>query len=187
LEVAFTVAEVQTKIATVEKRGEWFRIETEPTGGNQYGMKLDTKRGEVAFLAQQLIGQPVVVEYTERTSDRINQHTGRPFTNRYLESVAAAGAAPAAGVPSAAQTFTPAASSSSTASGFSDDRGAKAGRNNIAAAAVEALIQLSDGNPETVQRLLDGLARWSESGEPIFTTPPVSQPAATPPVDDFPF
>jgi hypothetical protein len=53
-----------------------------------------------------------------------------------------------------------------------DDRGPVMGRNNIAAAVAPTLIQLSDKAPETIQAILDGLARWSESGGPVFGLPP---------------
>jgi hypothetical protein len=53
-----------------------------------------------------------------------------------------------------------------------DDRGPVMGRNNIAAAVAPKLIELSDQQPETIQAILEGLARWSETGGPVFGLPP---------------
>lgn len=145
--------ELATTITAVSTRGEWYSFDTAA------GIDVDTKDVEIARSAQALLGQPVIIDYVERPSRNVNSHTGQPFINRYLNRVEAAtnGNTPTHATPEAGWPVT-----------TGEDRGAKAGRNNIAASAVEALLKMTDGKPETIQKVLDGLARWSETGEPIF-------------------
>lgn len=155
--------ELATKITAVSTRGEWFSFDTEA------GVRVDTKDVEIANSAQALLNQPVVIDYSERPSRNINSHTGQPFINRYLNRVEAASNG---NTPTYAETNTTGPSITTSGSTGTlpvpDERGARMGRNNIAASAVDALLKMTDGKPETIQKILDGLAHWSETGEPIF-------------------
>lgn len=51
-----------------------------------------TNDQQLAALAQSLLNQPVLADINEVTSQNVNPHTGRPYINRYLNSVVAAGA-----------------------------------------------------------------------------------------------
>lgn len=78
-------------------RGEWhsFRI------GNR---RVSTKQKDIADQAASLLGQMVQADIVEYESDKINEHTGLPFTNRYLNSIvpATTAAPPSSGAPSPA-------------------------------------------------------------------------------------
>lgn len=179
--------ELATRITAVETRGDWFNFKTEQ------GFSVATKHADVVGQVQQLLGQPVVIDYAEKASDKINPHTSLPFVNRYLNGIRPAnGSAPTPDAYALAGGLTPEAVA--IAQGWSppqeltpavsDDRGQRMGRNNIAAGAADAILKFTDGKPETIQRILDGLAAWSESGTPLFTAASVAAPA---PTDDIPF
>jgi hypothetical protein len=170
--------ELATVITGIDTFGEWFKFTT------AQGFEVSTKHGETAREAQLMIGQPVVIDYVEKPG-KLNPHTGQPYINRYLNAISADLSVPKEmtldevfgkslaanpgfdnGGPSASTNGH--AEKAQYAANLGDDRGAKAGRNNIAASAVETLLQMTDGKPDTIQRILDGLARWSETGEGVF-------------------
>lgn len=71
-------------------------IEEKPTGwfvvsvlvpGKQYPVKLETKRTALIDAVRSTQGGVSTFTYTEKESDRINERTQRPYTNRYLEAV----------------------------------------------------------------------------------------------------
>jgi hypothetical protein len=81
----------------ISERSGWqtFHIDK----GTQYPVKLATKKEEV-IAAARAVGQQVATwTYNEVISDKINEHTGQPFVNRYLEGVEAGGTPEFAGVP----------------------------------------------------------------------------------------
>lgn len=55
--------------------------------GRQYPVKLSTKKTEVIDAGRAAGTQVATWTYTEVESDRVNEHTGKPYVNRYLESV----------------------------------------------------------------------------------------------------
>lgn len=62
--------------------------------GRQYPVKLSTKKDEVIAAGRAAGTALATWTYTEVESDRVNEHTGKPYVNRYLESVETGGAAP---------------------------------------------------------------------------------------------
>lgn len=89
----------ESKVATgacaeISERGDWttFHVDT----GGQYPVKLATKKQEIVELgrAASKSGEAFDWSYNEVESEKINEHTGKPFINRYLEAVAPAGSAP---------------------------------------------------------------------------------------------
>jgi hypothetical protein len=84
--------------AEVSERGDWttFAIDV----GKQYPIKLATKLAPLIELGRAAAkdGGSFDWTYNESESDRINEHTGKPFVNRYLSAVEPAGsvATPAA-------------------------------------------------------------------------------------------
>lgn len=80
--------------AEISERGDWttFHIDT----GGKYPVKLASKKSEIIELgrAASRNGGEFDWTYNEVESDRINEHTGKPFINRYLEGVEPAGSAP---------------------------------------------------------------------------------------------
>ena len=80
--------------AEISERGAWttFHVDT----GGRYPVKLATKKQEIIELgrAASKDGGAFDWTYNESESDTINEHTGKPFINRYLEGVAPAGARP---------------------------------------------------------------------------------------------
>lgn len=81
----------------ISERSGWqtFHIDK----GTQYPVKLATKKDEVIAAARAAGGQLAVWTYTEVESDRINEHTNKPYVNRYLESVETGGTAPSSPPP----------------------------------------------------------------------------------------
>lgn len=78
-----------------EKASGWFEI-TVAVPGKQYPIKLATKRQELVELAR-AAGQNVMEwTYNEVESEKINEHTGKPYVNRYFEGVAPVGSSPPA-------------------------------------------------------------------------------------------
>lgn len=76
----------------------WTAVEVEgaPKG-------ISTKKADVAAAVKELVGQNVTVSFTEKPSDKINENTGQPYVNRWLNSVVPAANAPQAPAPAAAQ------------------------------------------------------------------------------------
>lgn len=55
--------------------------------GRQYPVKLSTKKDEVIAAGRAAGTALATWTYTEVESDKLNEHTGKPYVNRYLESV----------------------------------------------------------------------------------------------------
>ena len=77
---------VEARITKVEQSGDWYRIFTD----DERIPRLDTKIAEKAKEAAQLkkTEQLALIDYTERQGN-INEHTGRPYMNRYYEKAGA--------------------------------------------------------------------------------------------------
>jgi len=87
---------VGTCAGITEKPTGWTEFEiTVP--GKQYPIKLATKEQPLVELARATHGSVATWTYNEVESEKINEHTGKPYLNRYLEGVEP-GAAPAASV-----------------------------------------------------------------------------------------
>lgn len=80
--------------AEISERGDWTTFHVDV--GGQYPVKVATKKSEIIELgrAASKSGEAFDWTYNEVESDKINEHTGKPFINRYLESVARGGSAP---------------------------------------------------------------------------------------------
>jgi hypothetical protein len=85
--------------AEISERGDWttFHIDT----GGKYPVKLASKKSEIIELgrAASRNGGEFDWTYNEVESEKINEHTGKPFINRYLEGVQPAGSAPVSDSP----------------------------------------------------------------------------------------
>ncbi len=75
----------------ISERSGWqtFHIDS----GGQWPTKLATKKESVIADARGAGSELAVWTYTEVESDRINEHTGKPYVNKYLESVEVGGTA----------------------------------------------------------------------------------------------
>lgn len=69
-----------------EKPSGWTDIEVE-VPGKQYPVRLSTKDSELIVATRSLAGEVGKFSYVERESDRVNPNSGKPYMNRYLESV----------------------------------------------------------------------------------------------------
>lgn len=80
--------------AVTEKAAGW--VEFEIDVGSQYPVRLATKQSEIIELgrAAHRGGEKMDWLYTEKESDKINERSGKPFVNRYLNGVAPAGSTP---------------------------------------------------------------------------------------------
>lgn len=76
----------------ISERSGWHTFHIDK--GSQYPVKLATKKEEVIAAAREAGGHLAVWTYNEVESDKINEHTGKPFVNRYLESVEVGGTMP---------------------------------------------------------------------------------------------
>src|SRR3972149_4596723 len=89
---------VGTCAGITEKPTGWTEFEiTVP--GKQYPVKLATKEQPLVELARATHGSVATWTYNEVESEKINEHTGKPYINRYLEGVTAGGPAGAARAP----------------------------------------------------------------------------------------
>lgn len=72
----------------VSERGDWTTFHVDI--GKQYPVKLSTKKAELVELGRAAARDAgeFAWTYNEVESEKINEHTGKPFVNRYLESVA---------------------------------------------------------------------------------------------------
>jgi hypothetical protein len=59
--------------------------------GNQYPLKLSTKKPDLISQAMALMGQVVTAAYNEQQGTSLNPHTGQPYMNRYLEGITLGG------------------------------------------------------------------------------------------------
>jgi hypothetical protein len=98
----------------------WFRF-TVQEEGKQYPTRLDTKKPEIIEQCKALMGQRVKAMFTERESDNINENTGKPYINRYLNNVAAAQADDVSSAPNPTQAPQQNAGGSSPAATRGDD------------------------------------------------------------------
>ena len=73
--------------AVTEKSAGW--VEFEIDVGSQYPVRLATKQSETIELgrAAHRGGERMDWHYVEKESDKINEKSGKPFVNRYLNSV----------------------------------------------------------------------------------------------------
>jgi hypothetical protein len=86
--------EIQGTLVNVEQRNNgWFRFSIAEQG-RQYPVKVDTKKPETVQQAMSMMGQPVAAQIREQQSDNINPNNGKPYVNRYLNSIAPAGFSP---------------------------------------------------------------------------------------------
>lgn len=165
--------------------GQWYEFTA--VGGK----KVSTKRPEVAEIAKAFIGQPVVIDFTEKVSSNINPYKNEPYVDRYLNSIRPASGVNTTPVPTStlpATTFatTPAPMSvttSTTAGNATPDRGVVAGRNNIIGHALPYLLSETGGDKEAITALLNRAVAWTEHGGDFFppAMQPVTQPSPYPP------
>jgi hypothetical protein len=84
---------METVIGTVsgitEKPTGWIEVLVE-VPGKQYPVKLSTKKPELVEAVRAIGAGAATFTYNEVESDKINEHTGKPYVNRYLEGVEAA-------------------------------------------------------------------------------------------------
>lgn len=89
------MSEVLTAVGTCvgieEKPNGWIEVKVGQPG-KQYPLKLATKRSSLVDQVRELKGAVGTFSYKETESERINENTGRPYTNRYLEGVEAGAA-----------------------------------------------------------------------------------------------
>ena len=69
---------------------EWTRFLVE-VQGNQYPLRLDTRDDDVIAAAKAVGAQVATWSINVKESDKINQRSGKPYINRYLEGVALGG------------------------------------------------------------------------------------------------
>jgi hypothetical protein len=69
-----------------QKPSGWTDIEIEVPGKN-YPVRLSTKDEALILATRSLSGDAGKFTYVERESDKINPNSGKPYVNRYLESV----------------------------------------------------------------------------------------------------
>ena len=92
----------QTALGTLagitEKPTGWTTIEVSMPG-KQYPLKMDTKIPELIELARAAAGSNVMEwSYNESESEKMNEHTGKPYMNRYFNGVKPPGSSPNASV-----------------------------------------------------------------------------------------
>lgn len=69
-----------------EKPSGWIDLEI-AVPDKQYPVRLSTKEEGLITAVRALAGSAGRFSYTERESDKINEKSGKPFVNRYLEHV----------------------------------------------------------------------------------------------------
>jgi hypothetical protein len=79
-------AVVGTLSGITEKPSGWFEIEVSMPG-KQYPLKLSTKKQELVELARAAGENAMTWRYAEQESEKINEHTGKPYVNRYFNGV----------------------------------------------------------------------------------------------------
>ena len=55
--------------------------------GSQYPIRLATKLEKLIGAGREAGGEQTTWTYTEQESEKINEHTGKPYVNRYLDGV----------------------------------------------------------------------------------------------------
>lgn len=76
-----------------QRKAGWMRFAV-LEDGKQYPRSFDTKKEEIIAQALSLLGQRVTVQGRESESDKINEQSGKPYINRYLNAIALAGTVP---------------------------------------------------------------------------------------------
>jgi hypothetical protein len=74
--------------AIIEKPSGWTEFEI-AVPGKQYPVKLATKKEELIVEARAVKDTVATWAYNEVESEKVNEHTGKPYVNRYLEGVEA--------------------------------------------------------------------------------------------------
>ena len=75
------------KLAGIEEKDNgWFQLKID-VANLKYPVVVATKRESIVKDARELRGQICTWTITEKESDRINEKSGKPYINRYLESV----------------------------------------------------------------------------------------------------
>jgi len=77
---------VGTCASIIKKTSGWYEFEI-MAPGKQYPVRLATKKQELVELARAAHSDTMTWTYNETESDKVNEHTGKPFLNRYLEGV----------------------------------------------------------------------------------------------------
>lgn len=77
---------VGTCAGIVEKPTGWFEVQV-LVPGNQYPMRLDTKKEELIEAARGVGSSIATWTYNESESDKVNPHNNKPYINRYFEEV----------------------------------------------------------------------------------------------------
>jgi hypothetical protein len=100
----------------ISERSGWVSFHIDH--GTQYPTKVATKKESVIAEGRSVGGETATWQFGESESDKINEHTGTPFVNRYLNTVtlgdnaaqqAATAPAPAPSAPAPVQTQAPTA------------------------------------------------------------------------------
>lgn len=81
-----TLTVVGTNGGIEEKPTGWFVVSV-LVPGKEWPIKLETKRTALIDAVRSTQGGVSTFSYTERESDRINERSGKPYVNRYLEGV----------------------------------------------------------------------------------------------------
>jgi hypothetical protein len=77
---------VHGKWSKFEERGEWRQFEVD-VPGKQWPLRLATKRPELITQMMELRDADATFNYTEKESEKLNEKTGKPYVNRYLNAV----------------------------------------------------------------------------------------------------
>lgn len=160
----------------ISERGEWttFAIDV----GSQYPVKLTTKKDSIVDdgRAANRSGATMAWHYTEVESDRINEHTGKNYRNRYLEKVVSADGAEPSGAPKRQSSQ----SSLGTGNVGDAERDLRITRLACLKAACEYLASKSDSTQLGVISAAESFETWVMRKADA----PVAKSDSEPPVDD---
>lgn len=84
--MAVEMKRVQGLLMNVEDRSPWHRLWIQ-VPGSQYPVKIDTQDAYLVRESYDARGGNIDATYTEQDGRNINPHTGRPYRNRYLQSL----------------------------------------------------------------------------------------------------
>jgi hypothetical protein len=76
---------VHGKWSKFEERGEWRQFEVD-VPGKQWPLRLATKRPELIAAMMELRDKDATFNFTEKESEKLNEKTGKPYVNRYLNN-----------------------------------------------------------------------------------------------------
>ena len=127
---------------------------------------ISTKKKDVVDAVKELVGQQVTARWTEKDSDKINENTGKPYVNRWLDSVtpAANGNSPQAPAPAAvASSASPSVRADAPGSGEGPDLTTRE-RAWVAAAFLSAKAPSFDGAKSLARRIHDDIVRGDWGG-----------------------